>query len=136
MAKTPGKTPTPQSKGGSKTGKRPEAQTSRERRAQERHIYKENMAELKGKKKQEQIRQEGMTARTATRSAAITSAISQGFRSAQDVSGKQIELQQLISGNRYSENDANDERKPSPGDTTGGGNSITQNPNAGGTVLK
>lgn len=138
MAKQ-GKQPQTQTKTPPKPGynsKRPKPQTEKQARSQERHMHRENMALIKNQKGLEQIQQEGKTARTVARAGAITSAIQQGFRSAQDTAGKQIELQQLISGNRFSQNDATDDRSPSTGATNGSGNSVTQNPNAGGTILR
>lgn len=116
---------------------RPKPQSKWQTGRQEAHLHKEEMARIKGGKKRAQIEQEGKTARTVARATAISNAVARGFESARDVSSKQIELQQLLSGNRYSENDATDENRVSSGSSNGSGNSITQNPGAGsGEVIR
>lgn len=114
----------------------PKPQTKRQAGKQEKHLHQERMQELKNQRSASQTREAGRTQRTATRSAALVSAVSEGTRNAADVASKQIELQQLISGNRFSNNDATDENRTSSGATNGSGNSITQNPGAGGDVLR
>lgn len=111
---------------------RPSPQTKRQAGKQEKHIHKENMERLKNQRTKTRTVEEQKTARTTARALAVSDAIRNGFTSARDVSGKAIEMQQLISGNRFSNNDATNDDRVSSGTGNGGGQSVTQNPSAGG----